>query len=63
MAAALPRDFHLINPAATPFDREQRPDPAILLKKQAPATGRLVKYETRLCTEYQSVLSGGLLPA
>jgi hypothetical protein len=40
MAAALPRDFHLINPAATPFDREQRPDPAILPKKQAPATER-----------------------
>ena len=26
----------------------------------APAWERLVKYETRLCTEYQSVLSGRL---
>jgi hypothetical protein len=37
-------DFHLINPAATPFEGEQRPGWAILPKKQTLATGRLVKY-------------------
>jgi hypothetical protein len=34
--------FRLINPTATPFEREQRPDPAILPKKQTPATARLL---------------------
>jgi hypothetical protein len=30
--------FRLINPAATPFEREQRPNPGILPKKQLAAT-------------------------
>src|SRR5688500_3562098 len=30
--------FRLINPTATPFEREQRPDPAILPNSQPPAT-------------------------